>query len=150
MIKRMGKLFNVCKPINVVMRLHVKCAILILASLLPALSTASQELPSAKLKCSGYAWVDGQRYDLNDGFIDLNKNAAIVRGFGIPDGNYTVIPKSVREDFLSIKNNSKPMVVGNINRISGRVNFIENSPTGNLSDGKLYFLGDCIKARPLF
>jgi len=119
-------------------------------AVIPTLSLANAELPSAKLRCSGYVWVDGQRYDLSDGFIDLNKNTAVVRGFGIPDGNYEVIPKSVREDFLAIKNTVRPLLLGGINRLSGKSNFIENAPSGEVRDGKMLFLGECVKAKSLF
>jgi len=124
--------------------------LLAFAAFIPTLSLAGQELLVAKLRCSGYVWVDGQRFDLSDGFIDLNKNTAAVRGFGIPDGEYEVMPKHLREDFLAIKNTSRPLLVGGINRLSGKANFIENAPSGQVRDGKTLFIGDCTKAKPIF
>ena len=131
-------------------RISMKYTFAVLASLMPILSIASQDLPSVKLKCSGYAWFNSQRFDLKDGFIDLNKNVATVRGFGVPDGKYEVIRKSVREDFLGIKNINQPSIIGSINRISGNASFIEDGPSGQVTDKKIHFHGECVKAKSIF
>ncbi len=121
-----------------------------LATLLPAMSYANQDLPVVKLKCNGDIWIDGQKYELKDGFIDLNKTNVQVSGFGRPDGKYEVIPKSVREESLAIRSLNKPLVIASLNRLSGRTNFYEHHPSGDIKDGKMLFIGDCQKAKPLF
>lgn len=128
----------------------MKYAFALLLSLIPILSTASQDLPSVKLRCSGFVWLNGQKIDLKDGFIDLNKSVASVRGFGIPDGDYRVIPKSVREDFLAIKNINQPSILGGINRISGSTNFTQDSVGGKAGEKQILFLGECVKAKAIF
>ena len=132
------------------MRLKFNFYFLLFTLIIPKSGIASPELPSVKLRCTGYAYIDNQRYELNDGFIDLDKNKASVRGFGVPDGAYEVIPKSVRDDFLAIKNINNPLLIGSINRLSGRTNFAENSASVNIRDGKMYFIGECLKAKKLF
>jgi hypothetical protein len=128
----------------------MKYAFALLVSLIPILSTANQDLPSVKLRCSGFIWLNGQKVDLKDGFIDLNKSVAIVRGFGIPDGDYKVLPKSVREDFLAIKSVNQPSILGGINRISGSTNFSQDSVGGKVGEKQILFLGECVKAKAIF
>ena len=111
---------------------------------------SSPLLPNIKLTCSGYVYQDGNKYDLNDGFVSITNNVATVKGFGIPDGTYKVIPERIREDSFSIQNISNPKLGSVINRLSGNMSFYESGNSSDVRDGKFHFIGKCLKSNPLF
>lgn len=120
------------------------------------LSIAVADSLDINLRCNGrvYGLPSVAYQEIDDGYIEIKKNAVTASGFLSFGGSFTVIPKSVSSTSFGVKGlvDGKE-IIGTFNRLSGAVNFVEYA-AGESSltspNTKFLFIGKCARAQKAF